>query len=72
MSCDTLSSFIDINDNTEAPCQLEALSLDMQEIGCVAQAAAASWCQFKTGSELVCDELREAATRLAEGADKMT
>jgi hypothetical protein len=37
---------------------------------CVAQAAAS--CRFKTGAELVCDELREAATCLAEGADKMT
>jgi hypothetical protein len=29
-----------LSDNKEAPCQLQALSFDMQEIGCVAQAAA--------------------------------
>jgi hypothetical protein len=36
---------------------------------CVAQAAAS--CRFKTGGELVCDELREAATCLLEGTDKL-
>ena len=37
---------------------------------CVAQAAAS--CRFKTGTELVCDELREGATCLAEAAAKLT
>ena len=36
---------------------------------CVAQAAAS--CRFKTGAELVCDELREAATCLTEATVKM-
>uniref|UniRef100_A0A7S4HR12 Uncharacterized protein n=1 Tax=Odontella aurita TaxID=265563 RepID=A0A7S4HR12_9STRA len=36
---------------------------------CVAQAAAS--CRFKTAAELVCDELREGATCLIEGVDKM-
>ena len=36
---------------------------------CVAQAAAS--CRFKTGLELVCDELRESATCLTEGANKL-
>lgn len=36
---------------------------------CVAQAAAS--CRFKTAGELVCDELREAATCLIEGTDKL-
>ena len=35
----------------------------------VAQAAAS--CRFKTGAELVCDELREAGTCLSEGAQKL-
>jgi hypothetical protein len=35
----------------------------------VAQAAAS--CRFKTGTELVCDELREAGTCLTEGVGKM-
>eukprot|EP00978_Attheya_sp_CCMP212_P024625 scaffold77701_cov49-Attheya_sp.AAC.1 len=37
---------------------------------CVAQAAAS--CRFKTGLELVCDELREAGTCLTEGNTQMT
>lgn len=36
---------------------------------CVAQAAAS--CRFKTGAELVCDELREAATCLNEATGKL-
>jgi hypothetical protein len=36
---------------------------------CVAQAAAS--CRFKTGIELVCDELREGATCLAEATGKL-
>jgi hypothetical protein len=36
---------------------------------CIAQAAAS--CRFKTGVELVTDELREAATCLAAGAAKL-
>jgi hypothetical protein len=36
---------------------------------CLAQAAAS--CRFKTGIELVIDELREAATCLSEGGDKI-
>jgi hypothetical protein len=36
---------------------------------CVAQAAAS--CRFKTAGELVCDELREAATCLIEGTAKL-
>jgi hypothetical protein len=36
---------------------------------CVAQAAAS--CRFKTGTELVCDELREGATCLSEATDKL-
>jgi hypothetical protein len=36
---------------------------------CIAQAAAS--CRFKTGVELVTDELREAATCLATGASKL-
>jgi len=36
---------------------------------CLAQAAAS--CRFKTGAELVIDELREAATCLAEATDKL-
>mmetsp|Transcript_20874 Transcript_20874/g.29006 ORF Transcript_20874/g.29006 Transcript_20874/m.29006 type:complete len:260 (-) Transcript_20874:102-881(-) len=36
---------------------------------CVAQAAAS--CRFKTAAELVCDELREAATCLAEATGKL-
>ena len=36
---------------------------------CVAQAAAS--CRFKTAGELVCDELREAATCLIEATDKL-
>ena len=35
----------------------------------VAQAAAS--CRFKTGTELVCDELRESATCLTEAATKL-
>ena len=36
---------------------------------CLAQAAAL--CRFKTGAELACDELREAATCLKEAVDKL-
>jgi hypothetical protein len=36
---------------------------------CLAQAAAS--CRFKTGVELVCDELREGATCLAEATGKL-
>mmetsp|Transcript_26603 Transcript_26603/g.37470 ORF Transcript_26603/g.37470 Transcript_26603/m.37470 type:complete len:253 (+) Transcript_26603:113-871(+) len=36
---------------------------------CVAQAAAS--CRFKTAAELVCDELREAATCLSEATEKL-
>lgn len=36
---------------------------------CVAQAAAS--CRFKTGTELVCDELREGGTCLSEATDKL-
>lgn len=36
---------------------------------CIAQAAAL--CRFKTGAELACDELREAATCLTESVDKL-
>ena len=36
---------------------------------CIAQAAAS--CRFKTGTELVIDELREAATCLQEGVVKL-
>jgi hypothetical protein len=36
---------------------------------CVAQAAAS--CRFKTAGEVVSDELREAATCLIEGTDKL-
>lgn len=36
---------------------------------CVAQAAAS--CRFKTGAELVCDELREGATCLQEATAKL-
>jgi len=36
---------------------------------CVAQAAAS--CRFKTASELVCDEMREAATCLLEGVEQL-
>eukprot|EP00558_Chaetoceros_sp_UNC1202_P009433 CAMPEP_0197245276 /NCGR_PEP_ID=MMETSP1429-20130617/10108_1 /TAXON_ID=49237 /ORGANISM="Chaetoceros sp., Strain UNC1202" /LENGTH=236 /DNA_ID=CAMNT_0042705739 /DNA_START=103 /DNA_END=813 /DNA_ORIENTATION=- len=36
---------------------------------CIAQAAAS--CRFKTASELVCDELREAATCLLEGVEQL-
>jgi len=35
---------------------------------CIAQAAAS--CRFKTGMELVCDEMREGATCLFEAVDK--
>ena len=35
----------------------------------IAQAAAS--CRFKTGTELVCDELRQAATSLTESAEKL-
>jgi hypothetical protein len=37
---------------------------------CIAQAAAS--CRFKTGTELVIDELREAATCLQEATSKIT
>ena len=36
---------------------------------CIAQAAASA--RFKTGIELVCDELRESATCLSEATDKL-
>ena len=36
-----------------------------------AVAQAAALCRFKTGAELACDELREAATCLTEASDKL-
>lgn len=49
---------------------LSASGANIRNAGdCVAQAAAS--CRFKTGAELVCDELREAGTCLLEGADKL-
>lgn len=49
---------------------LSAVGANIRNAGdCVAQAAAS--CRFKTGTELVCDELREAATCLTEAATKL-
>eukprot|EP00559_Dactyliosolen_fragilissimus_P001149 CAMPEP_0184863846 /NCGR_PEP_ID=MMETSP0580-20130426/12786_1 /TAXON_ID=1118495 /ORGANISM="Dactyliosolen fragilissimus" /LENGTH=204 /DNA_ID=CAMNT_0027362417 /DNA_START=143 /DNA_END=757 /DNA_ORIENTATION=+ len=49
---------------------LSACGANIRNAGdCVAQAAAS--CRFKTASELVCDELREAATCLLEGKTKL-
>ena len=36
-----------------------------------ALAQAAALCRFKTGAELACDEIREAATCLSESSDKL-
>lgn len=36
-----------------------------------ALAQAAALCRFKTGAELACDEIREAATCLTEASDKL-
>jgi hypothetical protein len=48
---------------------LSAVGANIRNAGdCVAQAAAS--CRFKTGTELVCDELREAATCLTEASTK--
>ncbi len=48
---------------------LSACGAQIRNAGdCLAQAAAS--CRFKTGAELVCDELREAATCLKEASDK--
>lgn len=49
---------------------LSAAGANIRNAGdCVAQAAAS--CRFKTAAELVTDELREGATCLLEGVDKM-
>ena len=49
---------------------LSAAGAQIRNAGdCVAQAAAS--CRFKTASELVCDELREAATCFEEATEKM-
>jgi hypothetical protein len=49
---------------------LSAVGANIRNAGdCVAQAAAS--CRFKTGTELVCDELREAATCLTEASTKL-
>lgn len=49
---------------------LSAAGAQVRNAGdCLAQAAAS--CRFKTGSELVTDELREAATCLQEAVSKM-
>ena len=49
---------------------LSAAGAQIRNAGdCVAQAAAS--CRFKTGNELVCDELREAAECLKEASDKV-
>jgi hypothetical protein len=49
---------------------LSATGANIRNAGdCVAQAAAS--CRFKTGMELVIDELREASTCLLEGRDKL-
>jgi hypothetical protein len=49
---------------------LSAVGAQVRNAGdCLAQAAAS--CRFKTGSELVTDELREAATCLQEAVTKM-
>ena len=49
---------------------LSAAGANIRNAGdCVAQAAAS--CRFKTASELVCDELRESATCLLEGVNKL-
>lgn len=49
---------------------LSACGAQIRNAGdCLAQAAAS--CRFKTGAELVCDELREAATCMKEASDKM-
>lgn len=49
---------------------LSAAGAQIRNAGdCVAQAAAS--CRFKTAAELVCDELREAATCLDEATEKM-
>jgi hypothetical protein len=49
---------------------LSAAGAQIRNAGdCVAQAAAS--CRFKTANELVCDELREAATCLKEATEKL-
>lgn len=49
---------------------LSAAGAQIRNAGdCIAQAAAS--CRFKTANELVCDELREAATCLEEATGKM-
>ena len=49
---------------------LSAAGAQIRNAGdCIAQAAAS--CRFKTGTELVTDELREAATCLQEASSKM-
>jgi len=50
---------------------LSAVGAQIRNSGdCIAQAAAS--CRFKTGTELVIDELREAGTCLKEGYAKMS
>ena len=49
---------------------LSAVGAQIRNAGdCIAQAAAS--CRFKTGTELVIDELREAGTCLQEGVEKL-
>jgi hypothetical protein len=49
---------------------LSAVGANIRNAGdCVAQAAAS--CRFKTGQEVVCDELREAGTCLLEASTKL-
>lgn len=49
---------------------LSAAGAQLRNAGdCIAQAAAS--CRFKTGTELVTDELREAATCLEEASSKL-
>jgi len=65
------SSLIDVTTELEVyGGSLSAAGAGIRNAGdCVAQAAATS--RFKTGTEIVCDELREAATCLSESTDKL-
>lgn len=70
MRCDAFSSLMTIQSDQHIYFYIYYIGAQIRNAGdCIAQAAAS--CRFKTGTELVTDELREAATCLGEASDKL-